>query len=62
MQIYKGNEYELRVSRVKSEDMGEYCVRAENSFGRKEECVSLKVEGKCHVNYVTGYLSAAVCG
>jgi len=45
MQKYRGNEYELKISRVKLEDKGEYIVKAENSFGRREEIGILKVEG-----------------
>ncbi|KAL8565325.1 hypothetical protein ACOMHN_029021 [Nucella lapillus] len=44
MQKYMGKEYELRISRIKMDDKGEYSVRAENSFGRKEENATLKVE------------------
>lgn len=46
MQKYQGSEYELKVSRVKMEDKGEYTVRAENSFGRKDERARLTVEGE----------------
>lgn len=46
MQKYMGNEYELKISRIKMDDKGEYIVRAENSFGRKEERATLKVERK----------------
>uniref|UniRef100_A0A5K3EN24 non-specific serine/threonine protein kinase n=1 Tax=Mesocestoides corti TaxID=53468 RepID=A0A5K3EN24_MESCO len=45
MQRYSGRDYSLKVSRVKkSEDEGEYIVRAENSFGRKESSAYLTVE------------------
>lgn len=44
MQKYMGSEYELKISRIKMDDKGEYTVRAENSFGRKEEKANLKVE------------------
>ncbi|CAL1540886.1 unnamed protein product, partial [Lymnaea stagnalis] len=44
MQKYMGLEYELKISRIKLEDKGEYIVRAENSFGRKDEKATLKVE------------------
>ncbi|XP_070200689.1 twitchin-like isoform X4 [Littorina saxatilis] len=44
MQKYMGKEYELKVSRIKMDDKGEYIVRAENSFGRKEERAKLQVE------------------
>ncbi|KAK3703484.1 hypothetical protein RRG08_024788 [Elysia crispata] len=44
MQKYLGKEYELKISRIKMDDKGEYIVRAENSFGRKDEKASLKVE------------------
>lgn len=46
MQKYRGNEYELKISRVKMEDKGEYVVKAENSFGRREELGILKVDRK----------------
>lgn len=46
MQKYRGKEYELKISRVKLEDRGEYIVKAENSFGQREEVGILKVEGK----------------
>ena len=45
MQKYHGNEYELKISRIKMADKGVYTVTAENSFGRKEEHATLKVEG-----------------
>ncbi|KAK3103159.1 hypothetical protein FSP39_016894 [Pinctada imbricata] len=44
MQRYSGNEYELKISRCKMEDKGDYHIKAENSFGKKEEKASLKVE------------------
>ncbi|XP_065941806.1 twitchin isoform X17 [Magallana gigas] len=44
MQKYSGSEYELKVSRCKKEDAGTYLVIAENSFGKREEKASLKVE------------------
>ncbi|RUS77264.1 hypothetical protein EGW08_014978 [Elysia chlorotica] len=44
MQKYMGKEYELKISRIKMDDKGEYIVRAENSFGRKDEKANLKVE------------------
>ncbi|XP_061166987.1 twitchin-like isoform X9 [Saccostrea echinata] len=44
MQKYSGTEYELKVSRCKKEDAGTYTVIAENSFGKREEKASLKVE------------------
>lgn len=46
MQKYSGSEYELKVSRCKKEDAGTYLVIAENSFGKREEKASLKVERK----------------
>ena len=46
MQKYMGSEYELKISRLKMEDKGVYVVRAENSFGRKEERATLAVERK----------------
>lgn len=48
MQKYRGNEYELKISRIKMSDKGVYTVIAENSFGKKEEHGTLKVEGKIH--------------
>lgn len=47
MQKYSGTEYELKISRIKMEDQGEYIVRAENSFGRRDERAKLTVERKC---------------
>ncbi|XP_052825204.1 twitchin isoform X2 [Octopus bimaculoides] len=44
MQKYNNNEYELKISRLKVDDKGEYVVRAENSFGCREEVAILKVE------------------
>lgn len=44
MQKYSGKEYELKVSRVKMDDKGEYTVSAENSFGKRSESATLKVE------------------
>ncbi|XP_071120619.1 twitchin-like isoform X18 [Mytilus edulis] len=44
MQKYRGNEYELKISRLKMADKGLYTVIAENSFGKREEHATLKVE------------------
>jgi len=44
MPKYSGRDYELKVSRVKMDDKGEYIVRAVNSFGSKEESAVLNVE------------------
>ena len=44
MPKYSGNDYELRISRVKMDDKGEYMVRAVNSYGSKEETALLNVE------------------
>ena len=46
MQKYRGKDYELKISRVKMEDKGEYIVKAENSFGKREELGILKVDGE----------------
>jgi len=46
MPKYSGSEYELKVSRIKMDDKGEYIVRAVNSFGSKEESAVLSVERK----------------
>jgi len=46
MPKYSGSDYELKVSRVKMDDKGEYIVRAINSFGSKEESAVLNVERK----------------
>ena len=46
MPKYSGNDYELRVCRLKMEDKGEYLVRAENSYGSREEHAFLNVEGQ----------------
>ncbi len=45
MQRSAGSDFSLRVGRTKkSEDEGEYFVRAENSFGRKESNTYLIIE------------------
>jgi len=46
MPKYSGSDYELKVSRTKLDDKGEYIVRAVNSFGSKEESAVLNVERK----------------
>lgn len=46
MPKYSGNNYELRIGRVKMEDKGEYLVKAENSYGAREEHAFLNVERK----------------
>jgi hypothetical protein len=46
MPKYAGNDYELRISRIKMEDKGEYIVRATNSYGTREETALLNVERK----------------
>lgn len=52
MQKYSGSEYELKVSRCKKEDAGTYLVIAENSFGKREEKASLKVERKNFILFI----------
>ena len=49
MQKYRGKEYELKISRTKMEDKGEYIVKAENSFGRREELGILKVDRELYI-------------
>jgi hypothetical protein len=45
MPKYSGNDYELRIGRCKiDEDKGEYVVKAENSYGSREESALLDVE------------------
>lgn len=46
MKKYNGNDYALTINRVKAEDRGEYVVRAQNSYGAKEEVVFLTVQSK----------------
>ena len=46
MPKYSGNNYELRICRAKMEDKGEYVVKAENSYGAREEIAFLNVERK----------------
>lgn len=48
MKKYNGNDYELTINRVKAEDRGEYVVRAQNSYGAKEEVVFLTVQSKSY--------------
>jgi hypothetical protein len=38
------NTYELRINRVKTDDQGEYVVKAENSWGKREASFMLNVE------------------
>lgn len=45
MPKYSGNLYDLKISRCKIEDKGEYIVKAVNSYGSKEECAALNVQG-----------------
>lgn len=47
MPKYSGNMYELRITRVKQDDGGEYEVTAENAYGRVRATVSLTVECEC---------------
>ena len=51
MPKYSGNNYELRICRIKMEDKGEYVVKAENSYGSREEHVFLKVERTSSVTF-----------
>jgi serine/threonine protein kinase len=45
MPKYSGKNYELRIGRCKiNEDKGEYTVKAENSYGSREEVAFLNVE------------------
>ena len=47
MPKYSGKDFELRIGRCKiAEDKGEYVVRAENSYGSREESAFLNVERK----------------
>jgi len=50
MPKYSGRDYELKVSRVKMDDKGEYIVRAVNSFGSKEESAVLNVEREINLH------------
>ncbi|GMT25440.1 hypothetical protein PFISCL1PPCAC_16735 [Pristionchus fissidentatus] len=43
MKKYADKDYTLLINRVKSEDRGEYIVRASNSYGSREEVVFLSV-------------------
>jgi Immunoglobulin I-set domain len=56
MPKYSGNDYELRIGRAKMEEMGEYIVKAVNSFGSKEESAVLSVERTffCAFTILTG--------
>lgn len=46
MPKYSGNQYELRITRVKQDDGGEYKVTAENAYGRVRAAASLTVARK----------------
>ncbi|CAJ0936412.1 unnamed protein product, partial [Mesorhabditis belari] len=43
MKKYEGSDYTLLINRVKMDDKGEYTVRAQNSYGAREELVHLTV-------------------
>lgn len=40
---YTGEDYTFVINRVKLDDRGEYIIRAENSYGVKEEPVFINV-------------------
>ncbi|XP_055331451.1 twitchin-like isoform X3 [Paramacrobiotus metropolitanus] len=48
MKRYDGNDYYLIINRCKIEDKGEYIVKAESAFGRREEVVFLNVQPQPH--------------
>ena len=44
MKRYTGEDYTFVINRVKLDDRGEYIIRAENSYGCREEPVFLNVQ------------------
>lgn len=46
MKRYTGEDYTFVINRVKLDDRGEYIIRAENSYGAREEPVFLNVQRK----------------
>ncbi|GAU87381.1 hypothetical protein RvY_00244-2 [Ramazzottius varieornatus] len=48
MKRYDGNDYYLIINRCKLDDKGEYIVRAESAFGKREEVVFLNVQPLPH--------------
>ena len=45
MKRYQNDDYYFILNRCKTEDRGEYIIRAENSYGFREEPVFLNVQG-----------------
>lgn len=46
MKRYQEDDYYFILNRCKTEDRGEYVIRADNSYGFREEPVFLNVQGK----------------
>lgn len=45
MKRYQNDDYSFILNRCKTDDRGEYIIRAENSYGFREEPVFLNVQG-----------------
>lgn len=52
MKRYTGEDYTFVINRVKLDDRGEYIIRAENSYGAREEPVFLNVQRKSSVIFL----------
>jgi hypothetical protein len=46
MKRYNGDDYTFIINRAKLDDRGEYIIRAENTYGYREEVVFLNVQRK----------------
>lgn len=44
MKRYAGDDYTFVINRAKLDDRGEYIIRAENTYGYREEVVFLNVQ------------------
>ena len=56
MKRYGGDDYSFVINRVKTEDRGEYIIRAENHWGVREEFVFLDVKRMYSTLFNTIYL------
>lgn len=46
MKRYAGDDYTFIINRAKLDDRGEYIIKAENTYGYREEIVFLNVQRK----------------
>lgn len=55
MKRYQENDYYFILNRCKVDDRGEYIIRAENSYGFREEPVFLNVQSKFYKSLDKNY-------